>query len=136
MNESMNRSAGASQRHVREVPRYSLIATAELRDPQSGVRIAGRISEISRTGCYLDVLNTLPKDTRIEVRISRDRGTFASAGKIIYEQERMGMGVAFCDVPADQLAILDSWLAELAKAVARKSDRAVPEASGPTTTPR
>ena len=113
MNESVNQSIGASQRDGREVPRYTLIATAEFRDPLSGVRIAGRISEISRKGCYLDVLNTLPKDTRIEVRISRDRGNFASAGKIIYEQERMGMGVAFCDVPADQLAILDSWLVEL-----------------------
>jgi hypothetical protein len=109
----MNESIDAPQHDVREVPRYTLIATAEFRDPLSGVRIAGRISEISRKGCYLDVLNTLPKDTHIEVRISRDRGNFAAAGKIVYEQERMGMGVAFCDVPADQLAILDSWLAEL-----------------------
>jgi hypothetical protein len=61
----------------------------------------------------VDVLNTLPTQTVIEVRISRDQGTFMSPGKIIYAQEGMGMGIGFFDTPADQLKVLDSWLAEL-----------------------
>jgi PilZ domain len=97
----------------RSVPRYSFIATAEIIEPASGVRIAGRISEISRKGCYVDLLNTLPTGTAIQVRISRDQGVFASNAKIIYTQDGMGMGVAFVDPPADQLKILDLWLAEL-----------------------
>jgi PilZ domain len=97
----------------RLVPRYTFIAAAEIIEPASGVRMAGRISEISRKGCYVDLLNTLPTGTPVEVRISRDQGVFAATGKIIYSQDGMGMGVAFADVPADQLKILDSWLAEL-----------------------
>ena len=97
----------------RSVPRFSLIAAVEVVEPISGVRISGRISEVSRKGCYVDVLNTLPTGTVIDLRISRDQGTFSSAGKIIYTQEGMGMGVAFLDPPADQLSVLDSWLAEL-----------------------
>jgi len=106
--------SGAKYRERRAVPRYSFIATVEIVDPASGVRLSGRVSELSRKGCYVDILNTLPKDTPINLRISRDRGAFASPAKIIYVQEGMGMGVAFIDSPADQAKILDSWLAELA----------------------
>src|SRR5690242_3635731 len=111
-------SAGAplktqpSQSERRSVPRYSLIATAEIIEPISDVRISGRISEISRKGCYVDLLNTLPRETAIQVRISRDQGTFVATGKVIYVQEGMGMGVLFLDIANDQEKLLDSWLAE------------------------
>ena len=96
----------------RIVPRSSLIATADIIDPNSEMRMSGRISEISRKGCYVDLLNTLPRDTAVQLRISRDHGTFAAAGKVIYVQERMGMGVFFLDIANDQEKVLDSWLAD------------------------
>lgn len=107
-------SSSATYSVRRTVPRFSLIASAEIIEPASGLRISGRLSEISRKGCYLDLLNALPAGTHIVVRISRDQGNFESPGKIIYVQEGMGMGVAFLDPSADQLKILDSWLEELA----------------------
>jgi hypothetical protein len=61
----------------------------------------------------VDTLITLPEGTPLEVRISRDQGVFESKGKIVYVQMGMGMGVAFLEVAADQLKILDAWLAEL-----------------------
>jgi hypothetical protein len=97
----------------RSVPRFDFIASVEIHDPASGVRLDGRISEISRKGCYIDVLNTLPKGTSVQLRISRDRGSFATAGTVVYTLESMGMGIAFSETPADQLKILDSWLAEI-----------------------
>lgn len=103
----------AGSRERRSVPRFSLIATAEILEPASGVHISGRISEISRKGCYLDILNTLPVGTSLRLTISRDRGTFATDAKIIYIQEGMGMGILFVNVQPDQMKILDAWLAEL-----------------------
>lgn len=100
-------------REKRTVPRFSLIATVDVVDPVSSVRISGRISELSRKGCYVDALNNLPPQTPVTIRISRDLGTFISPGKIIYVQETMGMGLVFVGTPDDQLKILDSWLAEL-----------------------
>jgi hypothetical protein len=97
----------------REVPRFSLIATAALREPESDTKISGRISELSRKGCYVDTLIGLPEGTLLEVRISRDQGVFESRGKIIYVQVGMGMGLVFVNVPGEQLQILDSWLEEL-----------------------
>jgi PilZ domain len=103
-----------SYRDKRTVPRYPLIATVEILECVSEMRLCGRLSEISRKGCYVDVLNALPVGTMIQLRVSRDKGTFVTAGKIIYVHEGMGMGVAFTDPAADQLQILDSWLSELA----------------------
>ncbi len=104
---------GRSYRDRRSVPRYGLIAQTDLVEPKSGLHISGRISEVSLKGCYVDVLNTLPTQTNVEVCISRDQGKFTSPGKIIYTQEGMGMGIAFLNTPADQLQVLTSWLTEL-----------------------
>ena len=97
----------------RRVPRYSFVATAEIADSASGMKLSGRVAEISRYGCYLDTANTLPVDTLLDIRVSCDDGVFATKGKILYVQEYIGMGIVFLDTPSDQLEVLDSWLAKL-----------------------
>lgn len=111
MNDSATSRPSGTQK--RAFPRYVLIASADITEHGSGARIAGRVSEISRTGCYLDLLNTLPPGTAIHIRITRDQGVFQASGKIVYAQDRMGMGIAFDDLSASELQILDSWLDEL-----------------------
>lgn len=101
-------------REQRTVPRYAFIAHVDVVEPASDTRIAARVSEISRKGCYVDVLVTLPTGTLIQLKILRDQGSFTTKGKIIYVQEGMGMGVAFVDIAEDQLKILDGWLVEIA----------------------
>lgn len=108
--------AGSSRRERRSVPRYGLIAQAEIVEPASGTSIAGRVSEISLKGCYVDLLNTLPVQTLVEVRVTRDQGKFTSRGRVIYAQEGMGMGIAFADMAPDQLRILQAWIEELSAA--------------------
>jgi PilZ domain len=97
----------------RTVPRYSLIVSVDIVEPASDLHLSGRVSEISRKGCYVDILNTLPVGTLIRLRMSRDQGDFSTLGAVIYVQEGVGMGVAFQDTPADQMNTLDAWLAEL-----------------------
>jgi hypothetical protein len=106
---------GAQSRERRAVPRFSLIASVEIIESVADVHISGRISEISRKGCYVDILNPLPEGTAIQLRISRDLGTFTTKGKIIYIQQGMGMGVVFVEPSEEQLKILDAWLAELSR---------------------
>jgi hypothetical protein len=114
--ESSSHPAGGDGKYPnrREVPRFSLIASAVLREPESDTKISGRISELSRKGCYVDTLIGLPEGTNLEIRISRDQGAFEAQGKIIYVQSGMGMGIAFVNVAGEQLKILEAWLAELA----------------------
>jgi hypothetical protein len=106
--------AGNSSGERRLVPRYALIAQAEILEPASGTSIAGRVSEMSVKGCYVDLLNTLPVGTAVEVRVTRDQGKFMSRGRVIYAQDGMGMGIRFADLAVDQLKILESWLEESA----------------------
>jgi hypothetical protein len=116
MSETSDLSTQADQsyREKRTVPRYCFIAHVEVIEPASDTHIAGRVSEISRKGCYIDVLITLPPGTLIQLKVLRDVGTLSTKGTIIYAQESMGMGVAFLDIEENQLKTLDAWLAELA----------------------
>ncbi len=110
---------GAPRSTARREPRFSFTATAALVDPSTEMKFSGRVSEISRRGCYVDILNPLPVGTLLKLQILRDQGTFEAQGKIIYVHEGFGMGVFFIDPPEDQLKILDTWLAELPPVPAR-----------------
>jgi hypothetical protein len=114
--EPMSGSAklGGPYSERRAMPRYSFIATADIIELCTKTRISGRVSEISRSGCYVDILDTLPKGTPVRVCISVDGRTFESAGTIIYVQENMGMGVGFLNPLPDQQQVLDEWLTILA----------------------
>jgi hypothetical protein len=103
----------ATCRAKRMVPRYSFIASTELTDAANATRLSGRVTEISRKGCYVDIMNALPVGDVLNLRISNDQGTFVAKGKIIYVHERIGMGVVFMDPAKEQLDILDTWLHEL-----------------------
>lgn len=113
MGESLTARSSGPYREKREVPRFTFIAHVDLTEPTTDTRISGRISELSRKGCFVDVLNTLPVGTPLRLVISRDLGTFETPARIIYVQEGMGMGVAFVSPAAEQLKILDSWLSEM-----------------------
>jgi CheY-like chemotaxis protein len=109
------RGSDVSYSELRKIPRYTFAATTEMTD-RDGVRLLGRVAEISRRGCYVDALNTLPVGTIRRMQIVRDSGTFIADGKVIYVHARIGMGVVFIDPLPDQLDVLDFWLAEFAAA--------------------
>jgi hypothetical protein len=97
---------------MREVPRYSILAVAELVETASTMCIVGRMTEISRRGCYVNTPSTLPVNTLLKVVISCDENTFMTNGKVIYVHEGIGMGIVFVDSSEEQMEVLNSWLAE------------------------
>jgi hypothetical protein len=104
---------GASGSDRRKAPRFGLMAIAELSDPEAARMVTGKLTQISRTGCYVATPKTFAVGTSLKVIVSRDERTFVAKANIIHVQEQMGMGLAFLDPPEDQLKILDSWLAEI-----------------------
>src|SRR5271163_2448706 len=97
----------------RTSPRYPFTATCDATEPKSGAKIIGRTSDLGRGGCYIDTIGPFPPGTSLVVRINRDNQTLKVAGKVVFAQPGMGMGVAFADAEPDQRAILDHWIAEL-----------------------
>lgn len=96
----------------RRTPRYTFIASAELIEEASDVRIATRVSELSLYGCYLDMMNPFPVGTLVLVKISAGDAYFQAKSKIVYAQMNMGAGVTFLEVGAEYQPILDRWLDE------------------------
>lgn len=109
--------SGSASVDRRVNPRYAFVATTEITESSSAPRLSGRVTEISRQGCFVDVPHVLPAGTMLKLRISCDQGTFESKGKILYVQERIGMGITFVDVPEDQAKILEKWLVDLPPAI-------------------
>ena len=76
---------GQSYSVQRTVPRYSLLAVAELAETTSTMCVVGTTMEVSRNGCYVNTPSTLPINTFLRVVSSRDghlcdRKTFARYG--------------------------------------------------------
>ena len=104
------------ERDRRRTPRYMFFASAELLEVKSEVRVATRVSELSRYGCYLDMMNPFPKDTKVLLKIWREEhNVIQTKGNIIYSQPNMGAGVAFVDLEEQYVPTLEQWLAQAAK---------------------
>lgn len=99
----------------RRTPRYSFIASAELIEQSSDVRIATRVSELSRFGCYLDMMNPFPVGTLVLVKISAGDAFFQAKAKIVYSQPNMGAGVVFLEIDPTYVPVLERWLSDAAK---------------------
>jgi PilZ domain len=97
-------------REQRRTPRYTFIASAELIEQKTDVRIATRVSELSLHGCYLDMMNPFPQETLVLVKIFAGEDFFHAKAKIIYVQPNLGCGVVFLEVEPQPLAVLGRWL--------------------------
>jgi hypothetical protein len=94
----------------RTVPRYYVLAVAKITETAGTVCIVGRMTQVSRKGCYVNTPSTLPVNSTIQVIISRDDETFSTSGRVIYAHDGIGMGIFFVDPAEDQLQTLTAWL--------------------------
>ncbi len=104
-----------SDEQRRQNPRYAFIASAELLEPSTEMRIATRVSELSIHGCYLDMLNPFPVDTLARVKISSSDAEFQSKAKVIYAHPNFGAGVVFLEPEPQYLEVLKGWISEAEK---------------------
>jgi PilZ domain len=110
--KSHGKSASKSAER-RANPRHAFVATTEITDSAHALRLSGRVTEISRQGCFVDVVHPLPVGTILKLRVTCDQGSFETRAKILYVQRGIGMGVVFVDTAEDQVKILEKWLVDL-----------------------
>jgi hypothetical protein len=100
----------------RRTPRYMFCASAELLEERSEVRIATRVSELSRNGCYLDMMNPFPMHTVVRVKIwTEETVMIETKACVVYSQPNRGAGLAFVDFDPKYLPLLDKWLEKAKK---------------------
>jgi PilZ domain len=68
----------------RRAPRYPLIASVEVIEPQMNTHLRARTSDLSLVGCYLDITNTLPEGTEVRLHIFHEDANFTAFGVVIH----------------------------------------------------
>jgi PilZ domain len=109
-------SSGTIERNPaerRQYVRYPFTGTVEAFEPESQTRIQGRAADLSEGGCYVDTMSPFPAQTRVKVRITREKRSFESQARVVYSVAGMGMGLLFEAPNVQQLASLNKWLGEL-----------------------
>jgi len=94
----------------RNSPRYSMVLAADVIELPRGARMSARTADISRSGCYVDTLNPIPRGSRVKLRFTHHQEEFEAIGLVVYVSQSLGMGIQFTEVSNDQQARLNHWL--------------------------
>ena len=113
LKKTINGQVPADPAEKRSCPRYPFSPAVEAIDDHASIRIRGRLSDISRNGCYMDTICPFAAKAVISLVITKDNQSFKTQAKVIYSQVGMGMGLLFTTSDPDQLLLLGTWLAEL-----------------------
>ncbi|HXM93767.1 MAG TPA: PilZ domain-containing protein [Candidatus Dormibacteraeota bacterium] len=94
----------------RRTARYPFVASAEVVHEKSGIKIQTQVSDLTVYGCYMDMINPLPKGTSVIVKIFTDTDFFEAYGTVVYSHPNLGIGVTFRDVNPFYSTMLKKWL--------------------------
>jgi hypothetical protein len=87
-------------------------ASIELSDPSSKARVFGRLTEISQSGCFVEIPNLLRVNFVARLRVCRSGHTFRCWARVIHNRSRDGVGLYFINPAPDQMQLLGGWLRE------------------------
>ena len=90
--------------------RHQILAEVIVTDVRSGLSLKGHTGDLSTSGCFIDMLNTLPHGAEIRIKVLRDEDTFTALGVVKSSIPKMGMGIAFTLVESSQADVLRRWL--------------------------
>lgn len=106
-------STGSDVADRRSTERFPFSAVTEVVDIATATRITARVSDISLTGCYLDVINVFGPGTKIQINIRHGNLQFEATGAVVYSLPGMGMGITFTPVPQEMASVLKRWIAQV-----------------------
>jgi PilZ domain len=92
--------------------RYPFVASIEITDLQSEVRLQERVTDLSLFGCGAPAHKTFPAGTKVRVRITHASKNFAALGRIAYATSG-NMGIIFTRIERNDQTILEKWISEL-----------------------
>jgi PilZ domain len=99
----------------RRNPRFDCDGVAEITLPHAGLRLVGRISDLSSAGCFVEAPSlNLERGTQVEIRFDANRLCFRVAGNIISLRPRVGVGIAFLHLTDRMLRQIGELIDELA----------------------
>jgi hypothetical protein len=98
----------------RRQPRYNCAGIAKLWENGNAHSVAGRINEISRGGCYVEMMSPMRTGTAIRLELSVSGRTLHLEGIVRTSQPTFGMGVEFTRMAPAEAEKLRHIVSELA----------------------
>ena len=98
----------------RRNPRYKCEGSAEFRAEGSDVRTWATVTDLSRSGCYVEAQATSPVDTPVNMVIEARGIRVQVKGSVRISYPFLGMGIGFTEISAHDRAQLDELLQRLA----------------------
>jgi hypothetical protein len=111
----------------RGAPRYKCEGSAEFRTEGFEVRTWARVTDLSRSGCYVEMQATSPLNTAVTLMIEVNGLRSHLKGVVKTSHQMQGMGIAFTEIPDTDLPQLEEIIRQLASGM---SDTHEPTSSG------
>lgn len=101
-------------------PRYGFVASIEVLDLESDIRLQERTADLSLYGCCVAAAaqKSFLTGTRVRIRIVHGGAKFAAIGRVAYSNSDGEMGIAFVRIEENDQATLEKWISELREAKA------------------
>jgi PilZ domain len=109
--ETANQSTAFKER--RRAPRFRCSGSAEFRAEGTTVPIWGTLTDVGLHGCYVEMSTTFPVGTVVNLVLKSMGIRMETSGIVRATYPSLGMGVAFADIPPDQLSQLKQLLSAL-----------------------
>jgi hypothetical protein len=78
--------------------------------------MSARVSDLSRLGCYVEMMSPFPLGAQVKMRIMKNKTPFLAQASVAYSLDGMGMGLEFGALEPEQVLVLEKWLRELSGA--------------------
>jgi hypothetical protein len=94
-------------------PRYKCEGSAEFRTPGSDVRTWGTLTDLSLSGCYIEMTATYPVGATVDLILELNQVRAEVIGEVRVSYPFLGIGVAFREVTPENKAQLEKMVRTL-----------------------
>jgi hypothetical protein len=106
------RSNLAMRTERRKATRHPFVARAEIIDEKENARTSSKISDLSLSGCYVEMMNPFPEGTAVVIEIYTEDEMLEAHGTVARIEPKQGMGLAFDELPPYFANVLNKWIKE------------------------
>ncbi len=107
-------TAPAFARENRRSPRFKCEGNLELKSEGSTIRTWATFTDISASGCYVEMMTTFPVGSKLDVQLGMNGLLVNTTAIVRTTYPFLGMGIEFSEMSQNDRAHLDSMLASLA----------------------
>jgi len=93
--------------------RFTLAADVLTEDEQTRAQRAGKVENISRSGCFIRSKDPWMQWTIIRIWVMYRGQQFEAFGSVVHTAGGKGMGISFDQIPPTSLELLEAWMASL-----------------------